>query len=120
MKNLIFAALVALLATSTPSWAEITSANIVGTYSIKGINQDASTYDGNVTVKPDASGGVEVRWEDSVGVGMIKGNMLVVGMVYEKRSVVMVMDILPDGTLKGSWIQRGEPGTGSETWKRKK
>lgn len=120
MKKLLWVAFISLLSLSAPSWAQLVSANLAGSYTYKGINPDGSTYDGALVLKADASGGVEVRYEDSVGIGMIKGNVLAVGMVYEKRSVVMWMDIQPDGTLKGTWIQRTEPGAGTETWKKKK
>lgn len=120
MKKLLLIVFMALLSLSAPSWAQTAVANITGSYTYKGVNPDGSTYDGTLVVKPDTSGGVEVRYDDSVGVGMIKGNVLVIGMVYEKRSIVMWMDILPDGSLKGTWLQRTEPGAGSETWKKKK
>ncbi len=61
-----------------------------------------------------------MRYDDSVGVGMVKDNVLAVGMVYEKRSAVMWIDIQSDGSLKGTWIQRTEPCMGTETWKKRK
>lgn len=120
MNKLIFAALAVLLSCAAPSWAQSYNPTLLGTYAVAGVNPDGSTYGGDVILKADKSGGLEVRYDDSVGVGMVKGNVLAVGMVYEKRSVVMWMDIQPDGTLKGSWIQRTEPGMGSETWKKRK
>lgn len=120
MKKLLWVVLAALLSISAPSWAQSYNASILGTYAVTGVNADGSTYGGDVILKPDASGGLEVRYDDSVGVGMVKGNVLAVGMVYEKRSVVMWFDIQPDGTLKGIWIQRTEPGMGTETWKKRK
>ena len=104
----------------TGAWAQVTSADIVGNYKIvKGVNPDGSEYDGTVKISPDASGGVTVRWDDgSVGLGMIEGNKLYIGMVYEKRSVVMSMDIKPGGLITGKWIQRTEAGNGIEHWKK--
>jgi len=119
IRTLAAGALAALLA--VPALAQISTADIAGRYTIvKGLNPDGSTYDGTVTISPDASGGVTVRWDDgSVGLGLIEGNRLYVGMVYEKRAVVMSMAINPDRTISGKWIQRTEPGSGSETWKKR-
>ncbi|MBS4098919.1 MAG: hypothetical protein KGZ83_19015 [Sulfuricella sp.] len=120
MKKLLWAVFAVLLSLSAPSWAQVATNSLVGSYTYKGVNPDGSTYDGTVVLKPDASGGLEVRYDDSVGIGMVKGNVLAIGMIYEKRSVVMWMDIQPDGSLKGTWMQRTEPGMGTETWKKKK
>lgn len=119
MKRILMAWLLGLFMLS-PAWA-LSSAELVGKYDIvKGINPDGSTYDGSVVVKADVSGGVSVTWDDgSVGVGMIDGNKLVIGMVFEKRSVVMTMDVGKDGTLNGKWIQRTTTGSGVEIWKKK-
>lgn len=120
MKKLLVATALVLGSFAAPVWAQATSADIVGRYVItKGVNMDGSTYDGTVQITPDASGGVSVRWDDgSVGLGLIEGNKLYVGMVYEKRSVVMSMTINADKTISGKWIQRTQPGTGLETWKK--
>lgn len=119
IRTLAAGAFAALLA--VPALAQISTADIAGRYTIvKGLNPDGSTYDGTVTISPDASGGVTVRWDDgSVGLGLIEGNRLYVGMVYEKRAVVMSMAINPDRTISGKWIQRTEPGSGSETWQKR-
>ena len=112
------------LALSTASisaaWAQFTTADIIGNYKIiKGIDQDGATYDGTVQISPDASGGVTVRWDDgSIGLGMIEGSKLYVGMVYEKRSIIMSMDINPGGLITGKYIQRTYPGNGIEHWKK--
>lgn len=100
--------------------AQVTSADIVGRYTIiRGVDQDGATYNGTVQITPDASGGVTVRWDDgSVGLGMIEGSKLYVGMVYEKRAIVMSMDINPGGLITGKYIQRTYPGNGIEHWKK--
>lgn len=117
---LIFALLGTLLLDS--AWAQqLSSADIVGKYQIvKGVNPDGSTYDGSLTVKSDASGGVTVTWDDgSVGLGMIEGNRLYIGLVFEKRSMVMALTFNKDGTATGKWILRTESGVGIENWKRR-
>lgn len=121
MKKLLMAGALALLVTAQGAWAQVTASEIAGKYTItKGVNLDGSEYDGTVTLQPDASGGVTVRWDDgSIGLGMIEGNRLYVGMVFEKRSVVMSMTINPDKTITGKWIQRTEAGTGVEHWKKR-
>lgn len=121
MKKLMLACTLFLLTALSPAFAQVVSAEIVGKYNIvKGVNPDGSEYDGQVTIKPDASGGVTIVWDDgSIGLGMIEGNRLYVGMVYEKRSVVMSMTINKDGSINGKWIQRTEAGTGIENWKKR-
>jgi hypothetical protein len=100
------------------TWAQFTSADIVGNYIVKGTDLDGSSYDGTVSIKPDASGGVSIRWDDgSTGLGMIEGSKLYVGMVYEKRSIIMSMDIKP-GVISGKWIQRTYAGNGLEQWRK--
>ena len=93
------------------AWAQVTSADIVGNYTIvKGVNPDGSTYDGTVKISPDASGGVTIRWDDgSVGLGMIEGNKLYVGMVYEKRSVVMAMVMAVLAAMRAPLRMPGRP-----------
>ncbi len=101
------------------AWAQFTSADIVGNYLVKGTDIDGTSYDGTVKITPDASGGVTIRWDDgSVGLGMIEGSKLYVGMVYEKKSIVMSMDIKPGGLISGKWIQRTYAGNGLEQWKK--
>ncbi len=104
---------------ATNAWAQFTSADIVGNYLVKGTDLDGTSYDGTVKITPDASGGVTVLWDDgSIGLGIIEGSKLYVGMVYEKRSIVMSMDIKPGGLISGKWIQRTYAGNGLEQWKR--
>lgn len=122
MKKQLFALSLAgavLLAPLSVATAQ-TSADIVGRYTItKGVNPDGSSYEGKVVVTPDASGGVTVRWDDgSVGLGMIDNGKLYVGMVFEKKSVIVAMTINPDKTLSGKWIQRTQAGNGIEVWKK--
>lgn len=118
--KLLFFGLAISTACISGAWAQVTSAELVGTYKIvKGIDQDGASYDGTVKITPDASGGVTVRWDDGgVGLGMIEGNKLYVGMVYDKRSLVMSMDIKPGGLISGKYIQRGYAGTGVEYWQK--
>lgn len=107
------------VASVSSAWAQFTSADIVGNYIVKGTDLDGSAYDGTVKITPDASGGVTIRWDDgSVGLGMIEGSKLYVGMVYEKRAIVMSMDIKPGGLISGKWIQRTAAGNGLEQWKK--
>jgi hypothetical protein len=121
MKKILVILAILTFSFATSVFAQITNSELAGKYDIiKGVNPDGTTYDGSLTIKPDASGGVTIIWDDgSIGLGMIEGNKLYVGMVFEKRSLVMSMTINKDGTIVGKWIQRTEPGIGTESWKKK-
>lgn len=112
----------ALLSAAVVAQAQtFTNTQLAGTYTITaGVMPNGGKYDGKVRIAPDASGGVSVRWDDgSTALGMIEGNRLFVGMVFERRSVVMAFTFSPDGrSATGRWIMRGEAGVGSEDWRK--
>lgn len=92
--------------------------SIEGLYSLAGVNVDKSTYSGTVEVKK-IGGGYQILWdlgsEKVYGAGLLDGTTLVVGTVYEKKSIVATMK--PDGAnFKGPWYQRGEKAFGEEVW----
>lgn len=115
MRSIVFATAAATLLTANIAMAQ----NIEGNYSMAGVNQDKTTYSGSVEVKKLGSG-YQILWdlgggEKVYGAGLMDGANLVVGTVYEKKSIVTVMK--PDGAnLKGVWYQRAESGLGEEAW----
>jgi hypothetical protein len=108
---------------STSAFAQ-TAANLVGTYSYNGTNTDGEAYgdDGTLVISTEKSGAYGVRWDDGdyVGVGQVTGNVFAVAAVADGKNTVMLMTINPDGSLKGPWWRRQDPGTkGTEIWKKK-
>ncbi|WP_029007204.1 hypothetical protein [Azospirillum halopraeferens] len=98
--------------------------NIAGTYSYNGTDTDGSPYSdsGTLVVTPEKSGAIGVKWDggDYVGVGQITGNIFAVAAVADGKNTIMLMTINPDGSLKGQWWRRTDPGSkGTEVWTKK-
>ena len=63
-----------------------------------------------------------MRWDNGkyVGVAQVSGNILAAASSAEGRSVIMIMNINPDGSLEGKWWRRTDRGNkGTEIWKKK-
>ena len=98
-------------------------ASLVGSYVATGTDPDGKPYVGDHTlaIALAPSGALEVEWDSgkNVGVGQIVGNVLAVATWARGRTVILTMNIKPDGSLSGGWSRRTDPGSkGTETWKR--
>jgi hypothetical protein len=137
-RNLIVAAL--LLAGAVGGWAvsstmaetaaaseakrqqlEDGKARLIGSYAVTGTDASGKLYVGQhtlgITLAP--SGALEVEWDNgkNVGVGEIVGNVLAVSSSVNGKTVILIMQINPDGSLSGKWLRRTDRGTkGTETW----
>lgn len=108
--------LAVFLCLSTAAFAQA----IEGAYGLQGIGTDKATYAGRVEVTKSGAG-FQVKWlyadgSTTFGAGLFEGGTLSVGTVEEKRSIVNLMKLQPDGNFKGQWYQRGEATLGEETW----
>lgn len=112
---------VLLVASAVPALAQVDPKSLLGTYAITGTNQDGSKYEAGstVTVTMDVSGGLAVKYDGIIGIGMVQGNTLAIAAVVEKLNTITMMTINGDGTLKGTWYQRTQKGMGTEEWKKK-
>ena len=124
MKTLFAFALLASVTCAVPAFAQATNASLVGNYTANGTEPDGSKYDGAgpLAITMDKSGALELKWDGGkyVGIGQVDGNKLYVGGAADGRSVIMIMDIKPDGSLEGKWWKRTDAGTkGTEVWKKK-
>ena len=66
-------------------------------------------------------GALELVWDNgkNVGVGQVIGTVLAVASSARGRTVILMMNINPDGSLSGKWSRRTDRGyKGTETWKR--
>jgi hypothetical protein len=117
-----------LAATATASEArrlqlDETKARLIGSYAVTGTDANGKPYAREhtlgITFAP--SGALEVEWDNGkkVGVGEIVDNVLVVASWVNGKTVILTMQINPDGSLKGKWLRRTDRGTkGTETWTR--
>jgi hypothetical protein len=67
------------------------------------------------------SGALELVWDygKNVGVGQVIGNVLAVASSTKGRTVILMMNINPDGSLSGKSSRRRDQGSkGTEAWKR--
>ena len=98
--------------------------SLIGSYEVTGTDSDGKPY-GNATILDVAlapSGALELEWDNGkqVGVGQVIGNALAVACSTKGRTVILVMNINPDGSLSGNWLRRTDLGyKGTETWNKK-
>jgi hypothetical protein len=67
------------------------------------------------------SGALELVWDygKNVGVGQVVGNVLAVASSTRGRTVILMMNINPDGSLSGKSSRRTDRRSkGTEAWKR--
>ena len=123
MKHIFALALLAVLGWSAPSFAA-DNASLIGNYVVTGTETDGKAYDGPgpLAITMDKSGALELKWDGGkyVGIGQVSGNQVFVGGTAEGKSIIMIMEIKPDGSLEGKWWRRTDAVTkGTEVWKKK-
>jgi hypothetical protein len=96
---------------------------LVGSYAVTGTDPDGKAYAGGgiVDIALAPSGALELEWDNGkyLGVGQVIGNTLAVACSIKGRTVILIMNVNPDGTLSGKWLRRADRGSkGTETWKR--
>jgi hypothetical protein len=96
---------------------------LIGSYAVTGTDPDGKPYAGSgiVDIALAPSGALELDWDNGklVGIGQVIGNTLAVACSIKGRTVILVMNVNPDGSLSGKWLRRTDRGSkGTETWKR--
>jgi hypothetical protein len=96
-------------------------ATLVGSYTVIGTDVDGTSYTGSHTldISLAPSGALELEWDNGkqVGVGQVIGDVLAVACLSKGRTMILTMNINPDGSLSGKWSRRTDRGTqGTETW----
>lgn len=114
MKSRACFAFVAAMAAATLAHAQ----SIGGNYTVDGTNLDGSRYGGTARIDLTTSTTCRIRWETgstSDGICMRMDNAFVAGYVFDSGSVgLVVYEILPDGTLDGTWTVADTEGAGTE------
>jgi hypothetical protein len=96
---------------------------LVGSYAVTGSDPDGRGYSGTgvVDISMAPSGALELDWDNGrrVGIGQLLNNVLIVASTTKAGTVIMMMNVNPDGTLSGQWSRRRERGyEGTEHWTR--
>jgi hypothetical protein len=123
MKAVIVAALAISIA-AAPASAEIAASSLIGSYVVTGTDTNGKPYvsPGIVDIALAPSGALELQWNNGrfVGVGQITNDVLAVACWAAGRTVILLMNVNPDGSLSGKWWRRTDRGSeGTETWKRR-
>ena len=94
---------------------------LIGSYVVTGTHPSGEPYAGVLDIVLGTSGALELVWDNgkSVGVGQVLGNVLAVASSTRGRTVILMMNINPDGSLSGTSSRRTDRGSkGTEAWKR--
>jgi hypothetical protein len=123
MTTSIVLATALVIGLASPSFAQVATGNLVGSYVVTGTDADGSSYGspGSLDVSLATSGALEFKWDGGkyVGVGQVVGNVVAVATAAEGRSIIMIMTVNPDGSLAGKWWRRTDAGArGTELWKK--
>jgi hypothetical protein len=96
---------------------------LIGSYVVTGTDPGGDPYVGagvlDIALAP--SGALELVWDygKNVGVGQVVGNVLAVASSTRGRTVILMMNINPDGSLSGKSSRRTDwRSKGTEAWKR--
>jgi hypothetical protein len=96
---------------------------LIGSYVVTGTDPGGDPYVGagvlDIALAP--SGALELVWDygKNVGVGQVVGNILAVASSTRGRTVILMMNINPDGSLSGKSSRRTDRRSkGTEAWKR--
>ena len=98
-------------------------ARLIGSYAVTGTDTNGKPYVSEHTlgISLAPSGALELEWDNGkiVGVGEVVGNVLAVASWTNGRTVILTMQINPDGSLSGNWLRRTDRGNkGTERWKK--
>jgi hypothetical protein len=78
---------------------------LVGSYAVTGTDPDGRGYRGAsiIDISMAPSGALELDWDNGrrVGIGQLMNNVLTVASTTKAGTVIMMMNVNPDGTLSG-------------------
>jgi hypothetical protein len=98
-------------------------ARLIGSYAVTGTDTSGKPYvmEHALGISLAPSGALELEWDNGklVGVGELVGNVLAVASWTNGRTVIMTMQVNPDGSLSGTWLRRTDRGSkGTERWRK--
>lgn len=91
---------------------------IEGRYRIEGTNADGSPYGGEAEIVATGGATCRIRWEtgsEATGICMRSGNSLAAAYQLGDHVGLVIYQIQPDGSMKGTWTVADSPGVGTET-----
>jgi type IV secretory pathway protease TraF len=102
---------------------EDSKARLIGSYAVTGTDTSGKPYvsEDVLGISLAPSGALRIEWDDGkiVGVGELVGNVLAVASWTNGRTVILTMQINPDGSLSGHWLRRTDRGNkGTEVWRK--
>jgi hypothetical protein len=89
-----------------------------GDYQVRGTNPDGSGYSGTATITPKSDTTCRITWDTgstSSGICMVAAQSLAASYALGDKIGLVLYQLQPDGSLKGSWTIVDQPGAGSET-----
>lgn len=90
-----------------------------GQYKVQGTNPDGSAYQGTATVTPSSNSTCRIVWQtgstSSRGICMSAGSSVAASYVLNGKVGLVLYQLQPDGSMKGSWTVADQPGGGTET-----
>jgi hypothetical protein len=96
-------------------------ASLVGSYAVAGTDVDGTSYTGSHKLDTRWRHPAPSNWIGTTvsrfGVGQVIGDVLAVACLSKGRTVILTMNINPDGSLSDKWSRRTDRGSqGTETW----
>jgi len=110
---------VALAAVFVSSFATATAAQpLGGLYDVAGTSLDGTPYSGQAEIILTSDVTCEIVWvtggQESLGICMRAGNAFAASYVIEDQVGLIIYQIMPDGTLDGTWTLAGMNSVGTE------
>jgi hypothetical protein len=112
MRAVVLGALLA--ATITTAAAQ----DVSGSYQVQGTNFDGSPYSGTAEITATSESTCRIEWDTgsiSSGICMVNQNAFAAGYVLGDVVGLVIYEIMPDGSMHGTWTIADSPGVGTET-----
>ena len=100
------------------AWCGSASAQMIGgKYTVRGTNVDGSPYGGTAEITPSSNSTCRMVWQTGLvsrGICMIAKGTLAASYRLGNSYGLVIYELQPDGSLKGSWTIADQPGAGTE------
>jgi hypothetical protein len=92
--------------------------SVGGKYLVRGTNFDGSPYGGTVMITPSSNSTCRIEWQtgdtSSKGFCMVANGALAAAYKLKDSVGLVLYQLQPDGSLKGTWTLADRPGSGTE------
>jgi len=110
----VVTALAAVLLLSSPAMAQ----HVGGKYRVAGTNFDGSPYHGTAVIAPSSNSTCRIEWQTggtaSAGFCMLAHGSLAAAYKLNNSVGLVLYELQPDGSLKGTWTIADKAGSGTE------